>query len=252
MEPISDSLDTFPGVHLAVDIAVFTVTRIEGEFPRLQLLIHQRPTGYLAGTWMLPGRFLRPGETVTSAGAICLKEKVGISGVKLRNLVILDEPDRDPRGWTASIGSVTTLPYETARTVVVEKPQERMWIDVGARHLYLPGEQSALPFGQTKLVNAAINYLRDRYFTSPDPRGFLGETFTLRELYEVHVAIWGEEVVSIDTFRRTMDPLLIDTGEMRSGKVGKPSVLYRKRGRQSSSPSVRRLERPKPSELPEN
>ena len=160
MEPNSQSLDEFPGVHLAVDVAVFTVTAIEGEQPRLQLLVHRRPEGFLAGVWMLPGRFVRPGERVEDAGRICLAEKAGIKSARLRNLAILDDADRDPRGWTVSIGSATAVNYQVARDAVAASPEDRMLVDVGMKHIYLPGGQDFLPFGQTRLVNAGINYLR--------------------------------------------------------------------------------------------
>lgn len=243
------SLDEFPGAHVAVDVVVLTVSQEAGELPRLQMLSHRRPEGYLAGTWMVPGRFMRPRERVAECAEICLAEKAGLHGVKTRQLIILDDPGRDPRGWTLSIGCLATVDYKAALAAVAESPNDRQLVDIGERHIALPAGQRELPFGQVQLVNAAINYLRDRYFTKPDPRRFLGSRFTLRELYETHCAVWGEEVVSPDTFRRTMEPLLDATGELQSGRVGKPSMLYRRRGSSRPTSSVRRLERPRPSEL---
>ena len=245
----ADSLEHFPGAHVAVDVVVLTVTQIPGEKPRLQMLAHRRPEGYLEGAWMVPGRFMRPHERVAECAEICLEQKAGLKDVKTRQLIILDNPERDPRGWTLSIGCLATVDYDKARAAVASSPDDRMLVDIGERHIYLPGGQSELPFGQVEVVNAAINYLRDRYFTKPDPRRFLGRQFTLRELYEVHCAVWGEEVVSPDTFRRTMEPLLDATGELQSGRVGKPSMLFRRRSSGRPSSSVRRLERPSASNL---
>ena len=246
---VADSLEDFPGVHLAVDVVVLTVTQIPGEKPRLQMLAHRRPEGYLEGTWMVPGRFIRPGERVAQCAEKCLELKPGLTGVKTRQLIILDDPARDERGWTMSIGCLATVDYAKARAAVAASPEDRMLVDIGERHIYLPAGQGELPFSQVEIVNAAINYLRDRYFTKPDPRRFLGSTFTLRELYEVHCAVWGEEVVSPDTFRRTMEPLLDATGDLQGGRVGKPSMLFRRRASGRPSSSVRRLERPSASNL---
>lgn len=233
---------------MAVDIAVMTVGEVDEDGTRrLKTLLVKRPEGYAAGTWTLPGRFLRKYETLEQATEICLREKAGITGVKARQLLVLDSPDRDPRGWTMSVGHVAPVPFVQAVTAMGELTSTRDIAVVTERHIKLRDAQVVLPFDQQKTIDAAVNYLRDRYMRLPDPKGFLPPRFTMSELYQVHMAILGQDFMTPYSFRRTFEPLLEDTGEKRSETAGKPATIYRRAKRPRSTP--RRLERPSESNI---
>lgn len=241
-------LDQFPGLHLAVDIAVLTVSEPDADNRRdLLVLLSRRPEGFRAGFWVLPGRFVRERETLVECSRICLREKAGIRGYKPKQLLLLDEPDRDPRGWTMSAGSVVAVPFTVAAAAVAQSPDTRALARVTNYQIQLPDSQDELPFEQQKVVDAAINQMRERYYRKPDPWKFLGETFTLAELKSVHDAVLGKNPYSRDSFRRTMSALLEPTGEFERGTVGKPAELFRRKEKANRVP--RRIQSFEPSAI---
>ena len=162
--------------------------------------------------------------------------------------LVLDNPDRDPRGWTMSVGHVVPVPFYAALKAVGENPMARDLAIVTDRRIEFRTPQQALPMEQQKVINFAVDYLRTRYASRPDPKGFLGPTFTLSELYEVHSAILGEDYWSRDAMRRNFVPFLEDTGELSKGSVGKPAALYRHRARDPLT-TPRRVQRPSSSQI---
>ena len=71
--------------------------------------------------------------------------------------------------------------------------------------------------------------MRRHYLERPDPDELLDEPFTIRELHRLHEAVEGGLGFSLDTFRRTMLPLLEETRRRSEGTVGKPAQLYVRR-----------------------
>ena len=244
-----ESLDGFPGVHLAVDIAILTVSDEDENGDRhLQTLLFKRDAGFQAGNWMLPGRFVRENQRLAEAATICLVEKAGITGFTPRQLLVLDDPKRDPRGWTMSVGHVVAVPYKVALAAVAQDPEHRFLATLRERDVVFNNEQAKLPLDHQKILDGAVNYLRSRYFSSPDPRNFLDEVFTLPDLYAVHCAVLGPEVYSRDSFRRTFERRLEPLDETRSTGVGKPAMLYRKAAR-ASGRTPRRISSWSPSRI---
>ena len=242
-------LEDFPGVHMAVDVAVMTMGEPDFDGRRqLMTLLIKRTGEFEPGTWVIPGRFVRYRERLKDAAAICLKEKVGITGVLPRQLLVLDNPDRDPRGWTMSVGHVAPVPFHVALKAVGESPMTRDLAVVTDRRVEFRSEQQTLPRNQQRILDYAVDYLRARYASKPDPKGFLGSTFTLSELYEVHAAILGEKYWSRDAMRRNFLPFLEETGEFSKGSVGKPAAVYRHRGRDPLT-TPRRVQRPSSSQI---
>ena len=83
-----------------------------------------------------------------------------------------------------------------------------------------------LPFDHPSIVKRAVEHLRGRYATTPDPDRLLDETFTMRQLLMAHQAVAGRELQR-DWFRRTMEPQLDPTGKMSGGGRGRPAELFR-------------------------
>jgi 8-oxo-dGTP diphosphatase len=71
--------------------------------------------------------------------------------------------------------------------------------------------------------------VRARYRRQPDPEALLDEPFTMRELRHLHAAVADVPRLQPDTFRRQMEPQLLDTGDTREGTVGRPAALYRRK-----------------------
>lgn len=222
----TSDLDRFPAPHVAVDVAVVTV------LPDLMLgMLVLKRTGDRAGSWALPGRFVRPGERLADAVTATLHEKCGLDAALLRGrtprqLHVFDDPERDDRGWVMSVAHLIGLPFERLADAV-ERNDDLMIAPIKGSRSTLPG-QRRLPYEQDDIVSFAVDELRRLYASTPDPEGFIeANEFTLAELRDVHSAVLGEEW-QIDTFRRHMQPLLEETGDTTAGRPGRPAALYRK------------------------
>lgn len=197
------SLCEYARPSVTVDTAVLTVDPEYGEF--LVALV-ESPTGEPC----LPGTFLHEGETLTDAVNRSLREKVGISGLTPVQLHVFDAPGRDPRGWVISVAHIAVVPRDQLRDVA----------------LYPVSEAKKLAYDHDAMLAKAVEKLRSDYSEQPDPWNLL-DMFTLKELRTVHEAIDPDTPLR-DSFRRMMQPLLVDTGAMSSGSVGKPSRIWRK------------------------
>jgi ADP-ribose pyrophosphatase YjhB (NUDIX family) len=206
-------LSDYPRPSVATDTALLTVDPSLG----LAVLVVRRPPGS-SPTWALPGTFLHEGERLADAVRRSLKDKAGSTGLSPAQLHVLDDPRRDDRGWVLSVAHL-----ETVRRVALERTLQRS-DDVRLAPI---DDLPRLAFDHRKVVRLAVESLREQYAEHPDPRHLLPEPFTLAELQRLHEAIAGT-VFQRDTFRRLMEPQLVDTGELSSGTVGRPARLFRR------------------------
>ena len=209
-------LHDYPRPTVAVDTALLTWD------PHRGLLVVQMWREDIA-KWALPGTFLRRGETLAEAVERCLRDKLGVVGIRPRQLHVFDDPDRDERDWVLSV----------AHLAVVRPEQLDSLGSGGAGQTRLapvdrPGE---LAWDHPDIVRLAKNDIRERYAEEPDPERLLGNRFTMRELRQLHQAVAGKGDVDRDRFRRAMEPHLIGTGEMQesTGTRGRPAELFRRK-----------------------
>lgn len=193
----SRPLTDYPRPSVAVDTAVFTVRGDE----LCVVLVEGRD-----GRRRLPGTFLHEGERLVDAVRRSLAAKAGIGGGEPRQLQVFDEPHRDDRGWVLSVAHAMALPAEAGVPIDLADP---------------------LDFDHARILAIAVERIRTDYATMPDPWNLMPPAFTLRELLLLHTAV-DPSTPQRDTFRRMMEPLLVETGEYTSGTVGKPSRLFRK------------------------
>lgn len=206
-------LEDFPRPSVAVDTAVLTVPG--GRDPRLSVLLVRREGTHRHGQWLLPGTFIHPGETLADAVLRSLRDKAHVSGLRPRQLHVFDDPSRDDRGWVLSVAHVDIVPPERLAAA----------LDSGCT-LAPVDDVQGLAFDHDEIVRMATEDLRSRYREHPDPDRLLPEPFTLLQLQRLHTAVAGRKMVK-DTFRRNMQPYLVETGEVAEGTVGKPARLWR-------------------------
>lgn len=210
------ALDEYPHPSVAVDTAVLTIH--DGALGVLLL----RADGVAGGEseWRLPGTFVHPGERLVDAASRALREKAGVSSVHPRQLHVFDAPDRDDRGWVLSVAHYDVVP--SARLEMSERVS-----------VVLVGALPALRYDHAEIVAFAVDALRQAYRAAPDPSGLLPEPFTMRDLRRVHEAVAGERLLP-DTFRRSMLPGLVATGDLFTEGRGRPAELYRREKRPSA------------------
>ncbi|SUE13327.1 hydrolase [Rhodococcus gordoniae] len=197
------SLTDYPRPSVAVDVAVLTVDEV------LKVLVVERPEGSFA----LPGTFLHPGERLAEAAERALRDKAGLTGVDFHQLAMLDDPERDDRGWVLSMAHGAAVP-------VAEIPAEA--------HLVPTTETTGLAFDHAEIVDLAVADLRRRYSAAVDPGNFLGEQFTVLDLRMLYETVYARSYPK-DTFRRHLLHGLEPTGELRREGTGRPAEIYRRR-----------------------
>lgn len=201
------ALVDYPRPSVAVDTALLTLVP-DGVGWQPSVLEVRRTEGR---GWALPGTFLHEGERLIDAVLRSLRDKAGVIGLQLRQLQVFDDPRRDDRGWVLSVAHLDAVSVDVLHD---RFPDASRLVPVAA-----PG---VLPYGHLVMIALAVHELRERYRALPDPTGFLGETFTLRDLRFVHEALAGGQLQR-DTFRRAMDPFLAPTGAVDSGRRGRPA-----------------------------
>lgn len=206
----------FPRPTVAVDTALLTP-----DLDHQQLLVAQM---WRADTrkWALPGTFVRKGETLADAVQRCLREKLGIEGIRTHQLHVFDDPDRDDRDWVMSVAHLAVVRPDRLRTLGSGSAAQTRFVPVDR-----PGE---LAWDHPEIVRLAKHEIRRRYEAGADPEHLLGRTFTLRELQRVHEAVAGT-ALDRDRFRRAMEHRVVATGEIRenTGSRGRPAELFRRK-----------------------
>lgn len=197
---------------MAVDAVILTVSQ-----DRLCVVVMDGPTKKRR----LPGGFVHDAETLAAALSRVLKAKIGLALPRLEQLHVFDAPRRDPRGWVMSAAHVAVV-NERA----LESANGIFLLPLPLMTSVLDQKALGLDFDHDDMVWMAVDHVRESYGREPDPWGVL-EVFTLAELRQLHLAI-DRNTAERDTFRRTMEPLLIETEQLSTGAVGRPSRMWRR------------------------
>lgn len=195
-----------------VDVALLTLK--EGA---LHVALLQREHDPYAGVLALPGGYIHPetdGDTQDAAIRV-LRAKTGITSPYLEQLATFSGPGRDPRGWSISVTYYALVPPS-----VIEQP---------GVSLVAIDRIKGLPFDHQRIIEAAVERVRNKSSYSSLPVYLCGETFTLPQLQSVYEALLGEPVNKV-SFRRKIEELSMlepVAGAMETGKANRPAQLYR-------------------------
>ncbi|MBZ2196653.1 NUDIX hydrolase [Occultella gossypii] len=211
---------------LAVSTVIFALRTDErssaaiGARPQLWLPLVVRLRDPFDGRWALPGGPLREDEGLADAASRTLLETTGLRPNYLEQLYAFGDADRPG----AEHGRVVSVVY---------------WAMIGAEeaHLATTGQNVRwlaadrlpnLAFDHNRIVEYALWRLRTKVEYSRIAHAFLGETFTLRELREVHEVVLGKAVDPAN-FRRQVEAsgAVVPTGQVRTGGRHRPAQLYR-------------------------
>lgn len=170
------------------------------------------------GRWALPGGWADAAESLADTAAARLFETTRLAPAYLEQLYAFGEPDRSPTGRVVSITYWALVRSELADAV--ETGENVRWFAADA----LP----ELAFDHNTIVEYALWRLRTKLEYSRIAHAFLGDTFTLAELREVHEAVLGRPLDPAN-FRRqiTASRAIRPTGERVTGGRHRPPRLYR-------------------------
>jgi 8-oxo-dGTP diphosphatase len=205
----------FPRPSVTADIVLFTVRD-----RTLQVLLVRRKEWPFAGSWAVPGGFLRPGETLEDAARRELAEETGVSEVLLEQLRVWSEPERDPRTWVITVAFTALVASDRLTLRAGTDAAEAAWFRADA----LP---HPLAFDHDAVLAYAVASLRARLQADlQTAAALLPSRFTLTEMQEVYETISGR---SLDkrNFRKWVLSMgaVRPTGEEKRG-AHRPALLY--------------------------
>src|SRR4029077_654564 len=194
-------------MQLTVDIVIFTI-----EQGALKVLLVKRGIEPFAGQYAIPGGFVLENESLDQAAMRELREETGVAEVYLEQLYSFGDPKRDPRG------RVVTIAYYAL--ISAEHSQLRAGSDAAAAAWFAVDAVPDLAFDHPKILEYAVERLRNKLEYTTAGFQLLPEKFSLSELQEVYEAIWGKKLDNRN-FRRKLALL----------KILKPTSEYRRDGR---------------------
>lgn len=212
MSPASDPT-RHANIILTVDIVLFTL-----DADRLHVVLTRREREPYAGQLALPGGYVHAAEDTDSRAAArrVLAEKCGLSSPYLEQLYTFSGGARDPRGWSVSIAHYALVPVEALRG------------QGSASFALLPADElPQLPFDHNRIVDFALDRLRNKSTYSSLPCFLLPELFTLTELQQTYEKVLAHKLDK-SAFRRKLTELdfLEASDEVRTG-THRPAQLWR-------------------------
>ncbi|HLP22507.1 MAG TPA: NUDIX domain-containing protein [Microbacteriaceae bacterium] len=203
--------------RLAVSTVIFALRGEHGERPALWIPLVRRTREPFANRWALPGGWLPSDEELESAASRTLAETTGLAPAYLEQLYTFGSIGRSPERVVSVVYWAMVQSAEAARVSVDENVA---WFQADQ----LP----ELAFDHNHIVDYALWRLRTKVEYSRIAHAFLGDTFTLAQLREVHEGVLGRKLDPAN-FRRTLEASgeLIDTGERLAGTPHRPPKLYR-------------------------
>ena len=211
------------GIGLAVSTVIFALqTHPDTGVPALTLPLVRRQRDPYAGLWALPGGWVDPSESLTSAAARQLATATGVRPAYLEQLYTFGAPDRSPDGRVVSV-----VYWALVRPEHV-KQSHAQTVDPRNLRWFVADDIPHLAFDHDSVVAYALWRLRNKVEQSALAQAFLGDTFTLTELRHVHEAVLQRELDPAN-FRRQMETsgTVVDTGHHVTGGRHRPPKLYR-------------------------
>ena len=226
-------LEAWPHPSLTVDVALLTAR--DGA---LRALLLQRASPPDAGSWALPGGFVRMDEDLDAAAARILREKAGLDSLYIEQLYTFGGLGRDPRSRVVTVAYYALVPPERLSSAGVLGGEPALlarlrvpWAgESGGPVEALDDLGAALPlaFDHAEILGMAVKRLRGKLDYAPIGFELLPERFSLRALQQIHETISGRRL-NKDSFRRRMlaTGRLEPTGERRTDVEYRPPELFR-------------------------
>lgn len=203
-----------PKIQVTVDIVIFAMKE-----RTLHLLLVQRKYPPFQGDWALPGGFVLESEDLEAAAHRELGEETGVKAQYLEQLYSFGGPRRDPRGPSVTVAYFALLDHCPQPRSAADA-QDSRWCPVGS----LP----KLAFDHRRIVDYAVERLRNKFEYTTASFMLLPAEFTLGELQTVYEAVLDKKLDKRN-FRKKIQLLNVieGTGERKSLGVARPAELFR-------------------------
>ncbi len=209
--------DTTGEISLAVSTVIFALRpHPTTGLSAVWIPLVRRTRDPFEGAWALPGGWVALDEGLEDAAARNLLETTAVEPAYLEQLYAFGEVDRSPDRRVVSI-----VYWALVRPEEAERAS-----DGDNVRWFLADELPELAFDHNVIVDYALWRLRTKVEYSRIAHAFLGPTFTLTELREVHEAVL-QRALDPANFRRQVEPTLVATEAHVTGGRHRPPRLYR-------------------------
>lgn len=168
--------------------------------------------------WALPGGAADAAESLADTAARKLAETTGLSPAYLEQLYCFGEPERSPSGRVVSVVYWALVRADEAE--LATEGENVAWFEAD--------ELPRLAFDHNLIVDYALWRLRTKLEYAAIAHAFLGPTFTLAELRQVHEIVL-QKPLDPANFRRQIEASgsVVPTGQHVTGGRHRPPQLYR-------------------------
>lgn len=200
-------------ISLAVSTVIFAIVGTELRIPLVRRI--REP---FDGQWALPGGPIEVSEPLEAAAGRNLLETTGLRSTYLEQLYCFGDVDRSPGERVVSVVYWALVRSDEADLAV--EGENVQW--------FAADELPELAFDHNTIVDYALWRLRNKMEYSRIAHAFLGETFTLAELRQVHEAVLRKPLDPAN-FRRQVESSegIIATEQRITGGAHRPPRLYR-------------------------
>jgi ADP-ribose pyrophosphatase YjhB (NUDIX family) len=190
--------------------------------------------------WMLPGGFIRKDESVDDAAARILYDRTGLRKVYLQQFSVFGDPKRTPEtlvrelmksvrldeaynNWFLqrfiTIGYYALVEFEKVKPVPDPMSLSCAWHDIDK----LPH----LIYDHRKIIQSALEAMRQHLHYQPIGYNLLPETFTLKSLLSIYETILNRKLDRANFNRKMLSLGILDKKEkLYSGGAHKAPFLY--------------------------
>lgn len=204
-----------------VDVVIFTVLD-----EKLHVLLVARPDTSdepFKKMWALPGGFIdiRQDIDLESCALRKLQQKTGVKSPYLEQVGSWGGLERDPRGWSATHVYFALIPT----------PQNLPHGDQNSDAAWFPvtglGVNMKLAFDHTKLLEAAIQRLRNKVEYTSLPAHLLPEEFALSDLQRMYEVVLERHIEKSAFRTRVFAANLVKPVDKVRAGPNRPAQLYR-------------------------
>ena len=200
---------------VTVDLIIFTVRDRE-----LKLLLIKRGDPPFEGMWALPGGFVRASESLEVSARRELEEETGVSDIFLEQLFTFGEPDRDPRARVITVAYFAIIASDQRVLRASADAADARWFSVA--------ELPKLAFDHERIVEYAIERLRNKLEYTTVGFQLLPAEFTLSELQHIYEVILGKQLDKRNFRKKILSlDVIQETGRTKMDGVHRPARLYR-------------------------
>lgn len=205
-------------IDLAVSTVIFALRPDADGHLVLSIPLVRRTREPFERLWALPGGAADAYESLADTAARKLAETTGLAPAYLEQLYCFGAPDRSPSGRVVSVVYWALVRGDEAELAV--EGENVAWFEADT----LP----QLAFDHNLIVEYALWRLRTKLEYSRIAHAFLGPTFTLAELRQVHEIVL-QKPLDPANFRRQIEAsrAVVATGERVTGGRHRPPRLYR-------------------------